>query len=296
MWAISEPRDVLGLLVFIVVGLAISGLNEAWRHGAAEILRIDEDRNLKERAARVEAETAARQLRLAVDASPTAMLIIDRTGAIVFANAPTERLLGYSDRELAGKTVEDLVPPRFRPGHAALRGGFFGDLSRRAMGAGRDLYALRKDGSEVPVEIGLNPYETEEGVLVLAAISDITERKRTEFEKSELLRREQEAARRKDEFLATLSHELRNPLAPIRGAVHLLGRVDAASKEAREAREIIERQLGHLVRLVDDLLDLARIGQDRLELRRARVTLAGVVDGALESSRPLVEGRGTPST
>jgi PAS domain S-box-containing protein len=290
-WA-AEPADALGVVIFTIVGIVGSALNEAWRRGAAEILRVEADYTAHEHAARVEAEGAARQLRLAVNASPAAMIIIDRSGAIVFANAPTARLLGYNERELKGMLVEDLVPERFRSGHAVLRAGFFQAVSRRPMGAGRDLYALRKDGSEVPVEIGLNPYETEEGAQVIAAITDITERKKTEQQKTELLRLEQEAAQRKDEFLATLSHELRNPLAPIRTAVHLLGRVDGTSEEARAARAIIERQLGHLVRLVDDLLDIARISQDRLQLHRDRVDLAEVLQSAVESSRPLIESRG----
>jgi PAS domain S-box-containing protein len=289
---LAEPADAMGILIFAVFGVAASALNEVWRRGAAEILRVEAALAAREHAARVEAEGAARQLRLAVDASPAAMLIVDREGTIRFANAPTEKLLGYTKSELSGRSVEDLVPPALRAGHSALRDGFFSALARRSMGAGRDLYALRKDGTEVPVEITLNPYETDEGVLVLAAVSDISERKKTEQERAELLRREMDAARRKDEFLATLSHELRNPLAPIRNAVHLLGRVDGAGQEAREARAIVERQLGHLVRLVDDLLDLGRITQNRLELRPARVRLDDALESALESVRPLVDARG----
>lgn len=108
------------------------------------------------------------------------MVMIDASGRIVLVNAETEKLFGYARRELLGQSVEVLVPERFRAGHPGLRARFFQSPEVRRMGAGRDLYGLRKDGGEFPVEIGLNPIETDEGVLVLSAIIDITERKRNE--------------------------------------------------------------------------------------------------------------------
>ena len=98
--------------------------------------------------------------------------------------------------------------------------------------------------------------------------------------------------RRKDEFLALLAHELRNPLAPIRNAAQLLAGKRTGTPDARWIRDVIERQVGHLVRLVDDLLDVSRISRDRLELRKQTITLASVVDAALETSRPMVERYG----
>src|SRR5207302_6290586 len=91
-----------------------------------------------------------------------------------------ERVFGYDRAEMLGQQVEMLVPTRFRHGHPGLRGAFFADPQSRPMGAGRDLYGLRKDGSEFPVEIGLNPIETEDGMMVLSAIVDISARKRLE--------------------------------------------------------------------------------------------------------------------
>jgi len=125
-----------------------------------------------------------------VEASPSAMVMIRETGLIEMVNGQAELVFGYSRRELLGQPVEMLVPERFRHHHPHLRGSFFGDPRSRPMGAGRDLYGLRKDGSEFPVEIGLNPIETDDGVMVLSAIVDISTRRRLE----ERFRRVVEAA------------------------------------------------------------------------------------------------------
>ena len=120
------------------------------------------------------------RFRLVVEAAPNAMVMINGAGEIVMVNAQAERVFGYSRAELLGQPVEMLVPARFRRHHPELRRAFFADPRPRPMGAGRDLYGLKKDGSEFPVEIGLNPIETDEGPMVLSAIVDITERKAAE--------------------------------------------------------------------------------------------------------------------
>jgi len=125
-----------------------------------------------------ERQRAEKRFRLAVESAPNAMVMVDRGGRIVLVNGQTQRLFGYSRDELLGQSVELLVPERFRGQHPHDREGYFARPAVRAMGVGRDLHGRRKDGSEFPVEIGLNPIETEEGLLVLSAIVDITERKR----------------------------------------------------------------------------------------------------------------------
>jgi PAS domain S-box-containing protein len=129
-------------------------------------------------------ETALRKseerFRRAVESAPSAMVMIGPRGSIVMINAQTERLFGYPRDELLGRPIEILVPERFRRNHPNLRGAFFENPVSRPMGAGRDLYGLKKDGSEFPVEIGLNPIETDEGTMVLSAIVDISGRKRLE--------------------------------------------------------------------------------------------------------------------
>jgi signal transduction histidine kinase/ActR/RegA family two-component response regulator len=127
------------------------------------------------------------------------------------------------------------------------------------------------------------------GEIHLRAAEDLAARCAIAIENAQLLEKLQEADRRKDEFIAILAHELRNPLAPMRNAVEIVRASAGAIAEARWANEVIERQLGHLSRLVDDLLDVSRISHGSIELRRERVSLASVVEAAVESSRPAIE-------
>ena len=123
---------------------------------------------------------AERSFRLVVEAAPNAMVMVNQAGEIVLVNAQTERVFEYSRAELLGQPIEMLVPERFRRGHVEMCASFFAAPGPRSMGARRDLFGRKKDGSEFPVEIGLNPIETEEGLMVLAAVVDITERKAAE--------------------------------------------------------------------------------------------------------------------
>lgn len=123
---------------------------------------------------------AEERFRLAVEAAPSGMIMADSEGRIILLNAYTEKLFGYGRDELTGQKLEMLVPERFRGKHSGLRAGYITQPTIRPMGVGRDLFALRKDGSEFPVEIGLSPIATDQGTMVLAAIVDITERKQSE--------------------------------------------------------------------------------------------------------------------
>src|SRR5262245_3518189 len=120
------------------------------------------------------------RLRSVVESAPNAMIMVGSDGAIVLVNSQAEALFGWPRAQLLGKPIELLVPERFRAGHPGHREHFFGSPTTRAMGAGRDLFGLRRDGSEMPIEIGLNPIRTPDGLCVLAAIIDITQRKQAE--------------------------------------------------------------------------------------------------------------------
>src|SRR5438876_1433208 len=157
------------------------------------------------------------KFRLVLDAAPNAMIMVDSAGVISFANARAETVFGYSLSELIGHPIETLVPERFRDRHPGYRKSFFSEPSSRAMGAGRDLFGRRKDGSEFPVEVGLNPIHTTEGLSVLASVIDITARKQAELEHQ---RQNMELARVNrvavmGELAASLAHEVNNPIGAI---------------------------------------------------------------------------------
>jgi PAS domain S-box-containing protein len=135
-----------------------------------------------------ERERADERFRQLIEGAPNGMVMVDQSGQIVLVNAEIEKSFGYTRDELLGQPIELLVPERFRAHHPTHRDGFIAAPTTRPMGAGRDLYGLRKDGSQFPVEIGLNPLQTDQGTMVLGTIVDITERKRAE----ETLRRSQE--------------------------------------------------------------------------------------------------------
>jgi PAS domain S-box-containing protein len=154
------------------------------------------------------------RFRLVVEAAPNAMITVNRDGLIEMVNAQAERVFGYPRAELLGRPVDMLVPDRFREGHPGMRRSFFSEPRSRPMGAGRDLYALRKDGSEFPVEIGLNPIETDQGTIVLSAIVDISDRKQKEENVIQALKE-------KEVLLGEIHHRVKNNLQIVHSLLEL---------------------------------------------------------------------------
>jgi PAS domain S-box-containing protein len=218
-----------------------------------------------------------------LESAPDAILIVDGAGRIVLVNAQTERLFGYPRDAVLGQKVEMLIPSRFLSGHQRHREKYFSNPGFRPMGAGLELFGRRADGSEFPVEISLSPLETEEGLLVASAIRDITDRKRANEERVKLAREQaarteaEQANRLKDEFLAMLAHELRNPLAAIQTGLGVLDRIGNQDVVAGSTRNAMTRQLRHLSRMVDDLLDVSRVSTGKIVLHREPVDVPGLI-------------------
>ena len=209
-WQTLWFRGAMGLLLVATGGGAV-----VWRGRTKRRQELAEmERLRRESAVR---EKADQKFRLTVEAAPNGVVLVGSDGRIVLVNTHTEELFGYSRGELVGQTVEMLLPERFRGAHPGHHAGSFTESKARAMGAGRELFARRKDGTEIPVEIGLSPIQTEEGSLVLTVIVDLTERKRTE---QELAQQRNEIAHLSrvstmGQLASSLAHELNQPLGAI---------------------------------------------------------------------------------
>ncbi|MBI2570949.1 MAG: PAS domain S-box protein [Candidatus Schekmanbacteria bacterium] len=221
--------------------------------------------------------------RLAVEASPVGMIVVDAHGTILFVNSEIQRLFGYREGELAGAVVDVLLPDAAKPHHAAMRAGYMRSPEQRPMGRGRDLLARRKDGSVFPVEVGLNPIRSPDGMLVMCSVLDITARKEAAERLSAANTQLERLNREKDRLLAVVSHDLRAPAATISILVDNL-LVDDERRPTDLQRQLlgaIHRQVQRQIRLINDLLDHSRIESGQLTLDKQAVDLRAVLSEAI---------------
>jgi PAS domain S-box-containing protein len=256
-----------------------------------------------------ERKQADEKFRLAVEASPSGIVLVDNEGRIVLVNAQTERMFGYSRGEMIGQSVEFIVPKRFRELHPMHRAKFLTAPEARAMGSGRELFARRKDGTEFPVEIGLNPIETTDGTLVLAAVADITTRKQAELEalrhREELGHLSRVAAM--GELAASIAHELNQPLAGIVSNAAAGQRfIDRGDIDPAEFRELLAdisadgRRAGNVIRGIQSMVKKSAPTRQRVNLNDLVMNVVHMVNAnamlhsckletMLEPNMPVVE-------
>ncbi len=215
-----------------------------------------------------------------VESSDDAIISKDLKSTILSWNAGAERLFGYTAEEAIGRPVTMLMPPDRTDEEAGI-------LSRIQRGERIDHYETirrRKDGKLLDISLSVSPIRNQDGVIVGASkiARDITDRKRAE-------RALLEADRQKNEFLATLAHELRNPLAPIRNSLHIMRLTRGDMAMVDRVQGMLERQVSHMVRLVDDLLEISRVTMGKIDLRMESVDIEAVVTSAIETARPLID-------
>ncbi len=243
-----------------------------------------------------ERKRAEERFRLVVETTPNGMIMVDTAGRIVLVNQLTESLFGYSRAELLGQQIEILVPLPFREEHPHHRATYLARQTKsRVMGKGRELSGLHKDGREIPMEVGLNPIETQEGLFVLASIVDITERKASEKQlqkNAETLKQKNKelvtardqalaAVKTKSAFLSTMSHEIRTPLNGVIGMTDLIMDTTLDSHQ-REMIQTVKNSGEFLLNIINDILDFSKIEAGKLDLEAIDFDIRLVLDEVID--------------
>ena len=210
---------------------------------------------------------------LAVESCPSGMFIIDRSGRMVMVNGEVEKLFGYRREELIGQAIEMLVPSEIRAKHKQMRADYVSAPESRRMGKSRQLSGARKDGSEFPVEVELNPIRIRDGLLILGVVVDISERRRAE--------------QRKNDFVSTVSHELRTPMTSITAALSLLsaGGAGRLPDPAHRLVSIAHSNGQRLVRLINDILDIEKIESGDTTFEIWPIEVESMVTQSIEANR-----------
>jgi PAS domain S-box-containing protein len=224
-----------------------------------------------------------------LESAPDAVVIVDRSGSIVQVNAQVEKLLGYPRSDLVGEPVEILIPERYRSGHVGFRGDFVRNPTSRPMGAGIELFALKSDGREIPVEISLSTFGAGDEMVVCAAIRDTSDRRAVQRELVAARAEAERSSFAKTRFLAVASHDLRQPLQAANMYLHVLNR------QLDDPPDVLPK-LGECLRscslLLDQLLDISRLDSGATAPAKARCNLGELQDRLANEILPLAEAKG----
>jgi PAS domain S-box-containing protein len=268
--------------------LAISEFRLGNQRYFTGIVRDITERKLSEE----ELRRAEERMRSVVNHVIDGIITIDERGHIESFNPAAEKLFGYVRAEVVGSNVNMLMPEPYHAQHDSYVSNYLQTGHAKIIGLGREVVGKRKDGSTFPMELAVSEFRIGEHRYFTGIVRDITERKRLEQELRQRLEELAEADRQKNDFLAMLAHELRNPMAPMRNALHLMTMPGIDAEMAGQAQGMMERQLDQLVRLVDDLLDISRIIRGKIELHKDVFDIATAVMRAVETAQPIIEAQG----
>ncbi|MBI5102870.1 MAG: PAS domain S-box protein [Nitrospirae bacterium] len=231
---------------------------------------------------RFEFEKAQKRYEQLLQSAPDAMVFVDRGAKIVLVNAQLCGLFGYSEQELLGRDIDFLIPERYRHRHHDYVAGYFEQPRVRHMGTNIAAFGLKKDGSEFPADISLSPIEAEGRIIAVAAIRDVTERKKAEDEKHRLMEQLAEAEKLSalGRIAANVADEIRNPLTAVGGFARRLRKIADSDKE-RQYAEYISSEVDRLERILRDVLAFSRKRSPLLEDHDIRE----ILDEALKASK-----------
>jgi len=228
-------------------------------------------------------KVAETRFRNAVEVAPNGMIVVCERGLITLVNSEAERMFGYAEGELIGNPLELLLTADKREGHAILRADYFRNpVSIRRMGPNAYVWGLTKEGRQIPLDVRVEPVQTPRGTQSIAALVDISEHQKLEASlRNQVIQR--------DRFLATLSHELRNPMAAILTAASVLERMAVDSPAVTQPAGVIRRQASQIATLLDDLLDVSRVTQGKIKLRRQDADLRELCEEAMEAVQAMLK-------
>jgi len=281
-------KFVDALMPELATRVQIAAANEAMRQLLSQTreqsVRLEEQAAVMTRQRDEIAGTEA-WFRGIIESAPDGMIVVDDDGIIALCNPRAEVLFGYSNGELVGLSVDQLVPVAVRGGHAANRTRFAGERRIGTMGGSLDLYGLRKDGSEFPIEVGLSrlPELAGRGACSCAVVRDITGRKDAEIEVRRARDVAEDATRAKSDFLANMSHEIRTPMNAIIGMSHLALQTELDSRQ-RNYIQKVDSAAKNLLGIINDILDFSKIEAGKMHFEHSEFLLEEVLENLADIS------------